>query len=287
MLTRLIEWIYSPMVALCTPKDLPPHLLRAAAAQAVEVNPANAPVLGAAAGDLSPDRLAVLTTKYWGVRGVDLSVSFLDSPAADLRDRILAHMNSWGEFAAVRFRWSTSSGQVRISRARGGYWSYLGTDLLSIPTGEPTMNLEGFTMRTSEAEFTRVVRHETGHTLGMPHEHLRAALVARLDPQKTVDYFRRTQGWSEADVRRQVLTPLAETALIGTDGADADSIMCYQLPGSITRDGQPIAGGRDFSAADRALAARVYPRAGAPAPPGKFIVTIEVDGRSVRVVSVG
>ena len=56
----------------------------------------------------------------------------------------------------------------------------------------PTMNLEGFTMRTPESEFLRVVRHEAGHTLGFEHEHMRTQLVQRIDRKKAIAYFRRT-----------------------------------------------------------------------------------------------
>ena len=41
---------------------------------------------------------------------------------------------------------------------------------------------------------------------------------------------------------------------------DQTSIMCYQLPGSITRDGRPILGGPDINQTDYAFAGRIYPR---------------------------
>ena len=97
--------------------------------------------------------------------------------------------------------------------------------------------LQGFTMQTAESEFHRVVRHETGHTLGFPHEHMRRELVQRIDPEKAYKYFAATQGWTKQQVDQQVLTPLGEASIFGTP-ADQDSIMCYQLPGSITR-GRP------------------------------------------------
>lgn len=124
------------------------------------------------------------------------------------------------------------------------------------------MNLQGFTMNTPESEYKRVVRHETGHTLGCPHEHMRKALVARIDPQKAYDYFWRTQGWDKATVDAQVLTPLSESSLMATP-PDQTSIMCYQLPGSITRDGKPIIGGKDINATDYAFIGKIYPKAGA------------------------
>lgn len=267
----------------CRVVELPETLLTAAAETARCENPANCPShrTPARMGPVRPGHLAVLTTSYWGAKGVDLAVSFLDNPPPDLRDRILSHMNAWREQgkANVRFRWSQSGGQVRIARTRGsGYWSYLGTDILHVRAGEPTMNLDSFTMATSESEFIRVVRHEAGHTLGFPHEHARREIVQRLDPQKTLDYFRRTQGWSAATVRQQVLTPLEERSIMGSEKTDQDSIMCYQLPGSITRDGKPIPGGRDINAADAAFAAKLYPLPDAPPPPPPAKVRITLSG---------
>jgi hypothetical protein len=40
--------------------------------------------------------------------------------------------------------------------------------------------------------------------------------------------------------------------------------MCYQLPGQITRDGQPIRGGADINPTDASFAALIYPPASPP-----------------------
>src|SRR4029079_16216741 len=134
------------------------------------------------------------------------------------------------------------------------------TDILSIAPGQPTMNLEGFTMQTPESEFHRVVRHETGHTLGFPHEHMRRELVDKIDPKKAIAFFGQTQGWSADEVRAQVLTPLEEGSLVGTAHADPKSIMCYQIPGEITEAGQPIVGGKDIDKSDYRFVAKIYPK---------------------------
>jgi hypothetical protein len=172
-------------------------------------------------------------------------------------------MNAWAAYANVAFVETNGDAQVRIAResgASGGYWSYIGTDILSIDADKPTMNLEGFTMNMPDSEFHRVIRHESGHTLGFPHEHMRAELVAKIDPAKAIAYFAQMDGWSEAEVKAQVLTPIEEGSLWGTADADPESIMCYQIPAEITTDGQPILGGTDIDGLDAAFAAQVYPK---------------------------
>jgi hypothetical protein len=257
----------SPVIA-CTPKRLHPNQWIQAAQKAVQINPVNhAPVQRLSRvipGFIAqPEHIAVLTTKYWGAQGVRLTVGFLDNPEAALRRRILEHMNAWNTTANVLFVETSGEAQVRIARqdgANGGFWSFLGTDILSIEEDQPTMNLEGFTMETAESEFHRVIRHETGHTMGFPHEHMRQELVDKIDPVKAIEFFGETQGWSPEEVRQQVLTPLEKSSLLGTPNADPNSIMCYQIPGSITKDGQPIVGGLDIDPSDFTFAAKIYPK---------------------------
>lgn len=266
----------------CRVMELPAEDRHVAAKRAIDINPGNRPRLAGLAnliGEevlsavLRPAFLAELTTKFWGSQGVKLGVSFLDNAAADLRNRIIDHMNAWKDVCNVSFAWSQSQGDVRIARANSGYWSYLGTDITHIPAGQATMNLQGFTMNTAEAEYHRVVRHETGHTLGFPHEHMRREIIARLDPQKTIDYFQRYQGWSATETQQQVLTPLEESSIMGSPGgADQLSIMCYALPAAITVDGRAIPGGSDIDPVDREFAGKLYPKVSAPPPAGGRIV---------------
>ena len=74
-------------------------------------------------------------------------------------------------------------------------------------------------------------------------------------------------------------SPVVVTATDGRQGtrsirgttADPKSIMCYQLPGEITKDGKPIVGGLDIDASDYTFAATIYPK-GKVAPKKKTAV---------------
>ena len=258
-------------VIVCKTRLLTPQQAATAMRRGLEINPANATehasLAPASPGGRrgGPRRLALVVARRWPVSGAQLTVQFLDNPTAALRKRLLLHLNAWGERANVRFDETQGLGMVRIARldrpeADAGFWSYIGTEILGIEPDQPTMNLEGFTMRTPESEFLRVVRHEAGHTLGFEHEHMRGDLVKRIDRRKAIAYYRRSDGWSREETEAQVLTPLAARSLMGTAESDPLSIMCYQIPGEITKDGKEIAGGSDINPKDHAFAAKVYPK---------------------------
>ncbi len=278
----------APPIA-CSPKRLKRDLLIASAERASAINPSNHPLLAAHitsrdGAPLARNDIAVLTSKYWGPRGVLLSVGFLDTTDEVFQAKVLRHMNAWNadqrpgaHQANIRFypvEGAAASAQVRVATVPGdGHWSYIGTDILLAPKGEPTMNLDGFSAATSEDELCRVVRHETGHTLGCPHEHMRAELVAKLDVKETLAYYLETEGWAEDQTRAQLMTPLEERSLLGTARPDALSIMCYQIPGRLTKTREPILGGVDIDRSDYDFIQRLYPLPGAllsaPAPAAK------------------
>lgn len=253
------EGVSTPTNLDCRIMLLPARLREEAAEVARRIYPVNAPlqeVMSLDNGVPQTQRLTLATTKYWGPKPRSLTVSFMETTSTELKKKILSHLNAWS--CGLTFAETGGTGEIRISRGPGGYWSYLGTDNKLIPNNRQTMNLQGFTLNTPESEYRRVVRHESGHASGFPHEHMRKVLIDRIDPQKAYDYFAQHYGWSRKEVDQQVLTPLDKRTIIGTE-PDQDSVMCYHLPGSITKDGQPISGGPDINDSDAAFADIVYP----------------------------
>ncbi|KAL0566660.1 hypothetical protein V5O48_015345 [Marasmius crinis-equi] len=220
-------------------------------------------------------RLVLSKDVKWPGNGVRLRVAFIDKPTPPLKlqKRVVSHMNAWSKFCNARFTLINDpiAAEVRVSftgevlgKPNDGYWSYVGTGVLNITDRrEPTMMLTGFTMDTSEAMFTRKVRHETGHTLGFKHEHLRPELVRRINREKAIKAY---SYWDEPKVIRNVLTPLWKgdnsSHFFASEVADVHSIMCYPIDNSLLEPNMkepPIRGGLDFSEYDRKHAATVYP----------------------------
>jgi hypothetical protein len=257
----------------CRIARVPRESLLAAARTALDCNPANRPAI--VTPPPTPEHLALLVSKYWGAKGVDLTVSFLDNPDAETRRKILAAANAWSKTANVKFTEVPSGGQVRVARTPGqGYYSYLGPDVLHIPAGECTMNLDSFTADTPDSEYDRVVKHEFGHTLGFPHEHTRKEIVGRIDPRAAEAYFLKYDGWDAQTVREQVLTVTPDAEITALP-ADVRSIMAYGLPAEIMRDRVAVPGGTDIDDEDYQLCAKLYPKSdtgggGGPAPGGKL-----------------
>lgn len=263
-----------------------------AAAIAVSVNPQNAPSLpvlafglAAVADVLPPDQLSLLTGKKWKPQ-VRLGVTFASGTQQAVKDKVLRYANKWGQFGDIVFA-PSSQGEVRVEFGPSGYWSYLGTDILSIPARQPTMNLQGFDRTMPDYEWERVVVHEFGHTLGFPHEHERAEINARLDREKVIAEFMRTQGWSRQQVIDQIFSPPAPGSIMASALADERSIMCYGFPGHLTLNGQPIPGGNTLTRIDQEFVARIHPLPANPPPPpnppGKTIFVAVPDKTAIAL----
>lgn len=236
----------------CRIKRLPPELWAEAAATAVKINPENArrPVPEGASAEF----LIQNTGKLWP-RYQRLAVEFLDDASPAFQARILAHMNEWHKYGQPSFQLTPrgGGGEVRISlNQNDGFWSLVGTDILHAGKEEATMNL-ALKEDASEEDMREFVRHEAGHTLGFEHEHSRRSIVNRIDRDKAYEYFAgEPNNWSEQQTDDNVLTPLDDSLLMNFPNSieDVRSIMCYELPAEIMKDGVEVPGGNDIDGFD-------------------------------------
>src|SRR5262249_52309950 len=116
---------------VCAPRYLPAEDSKRSVDKACEIWPGNVPDGYAGTPPLQDgEKLAFDVFRYWGDKGVELTVGFLETPDAGLRARILKHMNAWNETANISFVESNVDPHVRIARftaaeagpGHDGYW---------------------------------------------------------------------------------------------------------------------------------------------------------------------
>lgn len=227
-------------------------------------------------------RAAVEKLTLWD-NGKRVRVTFLDGDSG-VQAKVAAIAKEWEAVSNLTLDFVTSgAADVRISFLEKGFsWSTVGTDALTVPRTQATMNYGWLTPTTATREYQRVVRHEFGHALGMIHEHQNPAASGQIpwDKPKVYAYYAQ-QGWSKADVDHNIFQTHAVDAT-NFSAFDPTSIMEYAVPDELTIGSYAIGWNTELSAADRDFMARQYPK-GAPGT-----VELAVDGaRHEADLSVG
>lgn len=175
----------------------------------------------------------------------------------DIATRVAAEFQ---RIANIHFRFMSAvdprQADVRISFASAdGYWSYIGTQALQIPAHKPTMNL-GFTRNMSEEQMMGKARHEFGHLAGLVHEHQHPD-GPQFKANKARDFFSRRGIKHDFDF--QVMNK--HTGSHYRKGEyDPDSVMHYEVPEHITKDGTSVGVNNQLSRGDKKMLQELYPR---------------------------
>ena len=194
----------SETIKTCLDKLVPPELEDLAKQLAATENPANRP------RQTTPFEMAADWRYLWRP-GSTLTVRFLGGDPA-IRAKVEHYAHQWEQFANIKFQFVTSGkAQIRVAFIEGnGSWSYLGTQaLLYIDQQIPTMNYGWLRPNTDDDEYTRVVLHEFGHSLGCIHEHQHPQNGIPWDKKKAYAYYGQ-QGWTNEEVDFQVFQLLFE-----------------------------------------------------------------------------
>jgi len=249
-----------PKIRMCIDKCLPQQHHAKAAAAAVAENPDNRPPMGIApAGTMS---MALITGKKWQP-GRTLTVAFLDGTAAK-QSLVKRVVPEWAKYANVSFAFvSGRSGDIRISFAQEGAWSYIGTDALGIPRNQPTMNF-GF---IDEA----TILHEFGHALGCIHEHQHPEAGIPWNRERVYQSFGGPpNNWSRQQVDVNLFQRYDRT-ITQFSGYDKASIMHYPVDKQLTDGVFEVGWNGALSQVDKEYIATAYPGRVGPASPDVLI----------------
>ena len=200
------------------------------------------------------DRASGLKNKFW-TPGQTIRVLFLNG-SSTLQNRVFAAAEIWEQHANINFVKVTSgTAEVRINFGAGGYWSYIGKDLVYVAANQPTMNLQ-FTDNVTQTELQRITLHEFGHTLGLRHEQQQPLASIPWNTTAVYSYYA-TMGWSQQKVDDNVLTKNTAESSQHTV-FDAASIMQYPVSSSLTTNGYSIGWNTVLSATDKSFIGKVY-----------------------------
>lgn len=200
------------------------------------------------------DRASGLKNKFW-TPGQTIRVLFRNG-STTLQNRVFTAAEEWEKHANINLVKVTSgTAEVRVNFGSGGYWSYIGKDLVYVAADKPTMNLQ-FTDNVSDTELKRVTLHEFGHTLGLRHEQQQP--LANIPWNSTAVYAYYAQmGWSKQMVDDNVLNKNTAESSQHTE-FDPTSIMQYAVSSSLTTNGYSIGWNTVLSATDKSFIGKVY-----------------------------
>ena len=121
---------------------------------------------------------------------------------------------------------------IRISFARSGSWSYVGTDSLRYDLNGPSLNVDypqrGAWESLDKNELAHLILHELGHALALEHEHQnpKENCGTEFDWDKVYPYFETRLHWTKQEIDFNMRTKLNEPRIRWTP-YDKQSIMHY------------------------------------------------------------
>lgn len=239
-------------IKICIDKVLSEEVREAARKLAIKENPDNAPKNEGNEGVL-------LTGRKWP-NGRLLHVRFLDGDVT-VQHKIEQYAHEFEQYANIKFVFDNEpDSEIRISfDPNGGSYSYIGTDCLSIPRNEATMNYGWLQASASDEEYSRVVLHEFGHVLGLVHEHQNPTADIPWDKEKIYKYYSRINGWDKPTVDINIFKKYSRSETKFSD-FDKESIMLFPIPNELTIGDYEVGFNSKLSLKDKEFISQMYPK---------------------------
>ncbi|KAF7325505.1 ZnMc domain-containing protein [Mycena kentingensis (nom. inval.)] len=200
-----------------------------------------------------------------------ITYSFLGGTAVQ-RAKVSTVLQKWF-YAHITFTRVASNGNIRIAfNPDGGSWSYVGKEALDVPMAQATMNL-GWVESIGSVDATTglatgitaneqgTILHEFGHVLGLKHEHQSPARGGKLtlDEPAVYEYYERTQNWSAALVKSQIIDVYSKDDVSNYSELDLSSVMMYFMPKEMNLQRIEVPVNNNLSDMDIAYATILYP----------------------------
>jgi hypothetical protein len=213
--------------------------------------------------DIAPPETAeeMAVTKKWA-NGKRLRVHFIGG-TSKLHDKVKQYAQQWENYANINFDFvNDPAAEIRVGFVMDGTsWSALGTDALNkqfFQPGSPTMNYGWLTSNSPEEEFSRVILHEFGHSLGCIHEHQNPA--GRIPWNKEAVYrFYQQRGWNKERVDKNLFIKYDADQTQFSE-FDTESIMLYPIPRQLTDGKMEVGWNRQLSKTDKDFIGQMYPK---------------------------
>lgn len=213
--------------------------------------------------DIAPPETAeeMAVTKKWA-NGKRLRVHFIGG-TSKLHDKVKQYAKQWEKHANIKFDFvDDPAAEIRVSFVMDNTsWSAVGTDALDkqfFPPGSATMNYGWLTSNSAENEFSRVILHEFGHSLGCIHEHQNPA--GKIPWNKEAVYrFYQQRGWNKARVDQNLFRKYDEDQTQFSE-FDKKSIMLYPIPKELTDGKMEVGWNRELSKTDKNFIGQMYPK---------------------------